>query len=236
MLPMLDTEKPSGASQGYETAISVQIVRDRAVAPGEIAKAICAGSECSRCTFPQLGVGTAEGFRCACCAPELFAAAASGATGEVAMVAILARNPKGADGRTARERGVLAIHALQTASEVQADATHAWNGAGWQKRDASFGGDLARRLAAGATLSERQSHYAFRLLLKYGGQLAMIAASRAARRAPPPVVPDLVEAAPPAPAPVAEPAPAPVAKAKAKAKKPAAKAPARKGKAPRTGK
>lgn len=224
MLPMSNTT----GHEGYETATPTPapIVRDRAVNNGEIAKAICQGAECSRCTFPQLGVGTADGFRCACCAPAEFAAAASGASGEVAMVAILARNPKGADGRTARERGILAIHALQTASEVQADATVTWNGAGWQKRDAAFGGDLARKLAAGATLSERQSHFAFRLLLKYGGQLATIAAARAARRAPAPVVPDLVEP-PPAPAPVAEPAPvAKATKAKAKAK------PARKGKAP----
>lgn len=232
MLPMLDNEKPSGASKGYETATSAQIVRDRAVNNGEIAKAICRGADCARCTFPQLGVGTVVGFFCACCAPEAFAAAsdAMGAKGEVAMVTVLAKNPKGADGRTARERGILAIHTLQTASEVKADATHALNGAGWQKRDAAFGGDLARQIEAGWTLSERQSHYAFRLLLKYGGQLATIAAARAARRAP--EAPAPAPEAPVVEAPVVESEPAKPAKA-VKAKKPTAKkATARKSKAP----
>ena len=225
MLNMLDNTNPPAPPATPSAPIA--IIRDRAVRAGEIAKAICQGADCARCTYPQLGVGTDTGFRCACCAPEAFASAASGAKGEIAMVAILARNPTGADGRTARERAVLAIHALQTSAEQSADATITRNGAGWQSRDAAFGGDLARKILAGATLSERQSHYAFRLVLKYGAQLAAIAAARAARRAPAPAVepapapqvPDLVVAPEPE---KAKPA------AKKSAAKKASKAPAAK--------
>lgn len=248
---------PPSASHSHSNP-GVPLVREGAVPPGTIAKALCASewttSEgeargCRRrahpgkpgvtigCPVPQIGTGTPEGFRCAACAQEAFlvAAASHPAMSEVGIVALLVRNPKGADGRTARERAVLALDALQTEREQVAGETIERNFAGWQGPDAKtrdgkpgMGRDFASQIAKlgeGENLHPGKQAWMLRLLIKYGGQLARIATARAARRAPAPA---------PAPAPalpeVPDLMPAP-AKAPRKAKAPAAKKPARKGKA-----
>jgi hypothetical protein len=139
------------------------------------------------------------------------------------MFVILVRDARGADGRSARERAVVAIDERQTAAEQAARTTTEHNGRGWRGygSDASFGGDLAAKVRNGHRFSDRQAVYAMRLLAKYSGQLAQIAAAKAAAR---------TAAAPPPPPPAPEPEAAPVAKAPAakraagrKAAKPAAK-------------
>ncbi len=157
-----------------------------------------------------------------------------------AMAVLLVANPRGRDGRSARERAVVAIDDGQTEAEREVGATTDLNGIGWRAigTDAAFGGDLASKVRRGWRFSPAQDAAALNLLLKYSGQLARIAAAKAAAAEaagevahvvaridaalatlPAPVV----EAAPAAEATVEPPAPAAPAAKRAAGRKAAAK-------------
>ncbi len=160
-----------------------------------------------------------------------------------AMAVILVANPRGRDGRSARERAVVAIDDAQTDAAREARSTTDLNGIGWRAvgTDAQFGGDLAAKVRRGWRFSPAQDAAALNLLLKYSGQLARIAAAKVAaqeaavevaaveaRYAHLVATPAPVEAAPVVEATVEPPAPAAPAKKRAAGRKAAATKPAAK--------
>lgn len=80
-------------------------------------------------------------------------------------------------------RGLLAIYRCQTADEQGSKDTRVANGRGFNQYDARFGSSLAEQLLNGSNLTERQIVAARRLMRKYVGQLAAIAAETAAAKA-----------------------------------------------------
>ena len=73
-------------------------------------------------------------------------------------------------------RGLLAIFAHQTASEQNSESTEEDNGVGFSGADAYFLSSVAKQLLAGrTTMSEKQTVYVRKKMLKYAGQLARIA-------------------------------------------------------------
>lgn len=75
-------------------------------------------------------------------------------------------------------RGILAIHARQTASEQSAEATIESNGVGFNYADARLGGYYADYLKRRGCLTGHHLDKARRMLMKYWRQLAEIANER----------------------------------------------------------
>lgn len=75
-------------------------------------------------------------------------------------------------------RGILAIHARQTASEQSAEATIESNGVGFNYADARLGGYYADYLKRRGCLTGHHLEKARRMLTKYWRQLAEIANER----------------------------------------------------------
>ena len=82
------------------------------------------------------------------------------------------------------ERGIIAIHARQTADEQDAGVTKYDNSMGWSGADSGFGSYLAKyiknsRKPVGTILSGKYIGMAQRLMKKYAGQLVLVANANA---------------------------------------------------------
>jgi hypothetical protein len=88
------------------------------------------------------------------------------------VLALLAENPR------AVERGLVAIYNRQTADEQVEGVARVQNGAGFNGRDAAFGGVLARDVLAGKPLRGKALDIAARMCRTYVGQLVEEAAGK----------------------------------------------------------
>lgn len=73
------------------------------------------------------------------------------------------------------ERGIVAIYEKQTESEKRVKGANRRNGVGFSKADAGFLTDLAESYKEYGGLTEAQIKYGREAIMKYAGQLAMIA-------------------------------------------------------------
>jgi len=89
-----------------------------------------------------------------------------------AVLRLLAENPR------AVERGLVAIYRRQTADEQVEGVARVRNGAGFNGRDAAFGGVLARDVLAGKPLRGKALDIAARMCRTYVGQLVEEAAGK----------------------------------------------------------
>lgn len=80
------------------------------------------------------------------------------------------------------ERGIVVIDARQTSDEQASGSTKYENGRGWNSADASYGGYLARYIRSGRHLSGKHLDRARRMMGKYAGQLAKVAAAKQAAK------------------------------------------------------
>ncbi len=80
------------------------------------------------------------------------------------------------------ERGIVAIDARQTSDEQSSGQTKYENGRGWNSADASYGSYLARYIRSGRHLSGQHLQRARRMMAKYAGQLAKVAAAKQAAK------------------------------------------------------
>ena len=88
--------------------------------------------------------------------------------------ALLDQNPK------AVERALMVLFNRQEADERSTGHTSHLNGRGFNGFDAPFGTDLAKRVLAGGSLSERQLLAARRMVKKYARQLLEEAQAKSA--------------------------------------------------------
>ena len=73
------------------------------------------------------------------------------------------------------ERGIVAIHKKQTASEQVNEVTTKRNGVGFTKFDAGFLSSLAKRLEKYGRLTSNQLFHGRKKIIKYSNQLTKIA-------------------------------------------------------------
>jgi len=73
------------------------------------------------------------------------------------------------------EKGLVSILKFQTSEETVRESTIEDNGVGFNGADAPFLTSLAKQVAAGRHLNERQMKFGRKCMLKYSGQLARIA-------------------------------------------------------------
>lgn len=74
-------------------------------------------------------------------------------------------------------RGILAIFNNQTSDEKQSEQTRLNNGIGFNGADAPIMSSFAKQIQQNRPLTDRQMEIARRRMLKYAGQLTMIANS-----------------------------------------------------------
>lgn len=87
------------------------------------------------------------------------------------------------------KKAILALYALQTADEKASRNAKVLNGAGFNKHDAPFLSDIARKLPLySMNMTPRQMSRARPMVMKYWRQLAEIANSRARQSSVDPVV------------------------------------------------
>ena len=87
---------------------------------------------------------------------------------KASIIDILETNPK------AVEHAVTALQAQQTADEQSNGTTVHSNGRGWNAREASFAGSLAKWIASGRHLTRLQLNAARKMCIGHAGQLATL--------------------------------------------------------------